>query len=138
MKTSTSLRIIIGVFFMSAGFIKTKRLGKRVMPGAWEFAAKQFKGFDRALKDFPGRDSVKIGAAEAQELFGYIDLICGFLLVTGNMVGLASFILIVETLGLEYTLFIMKYPMQYQAILIGVIGGLLSICCGGTTKDKTD
>lgn len=44
--------------------------------------AKHFKGFDKALKDFPGRDSIKIGAAEAQELFGYSDLILGKLSCT--------------------------------------------------------
>lgn len=64
--------------------------------------------------------------------------VSGFLLLTGNMVGLASFILIVEIVGLEYTLFIMNYPIQYQAMLIGVISALLSICCGGSGKEKTD
>lgn len=138
MNTTTFLRVAVGLLFMVSGFAKTKRFGKKLIPDVWHRMQKEFKRMDQALKDFPYRDTVKIGPAEAQELFGYIDMICGFLLLTGNLLYLALLVLIIELSGLEYTLFIMKSPALHQGFVIGLLIALVSILVGRESKEKTD
>ncbi|XP_077973412.1 uncharacterized protein LOC120338449 isoform X1 [Styela clava] len=138
MHLRTFIRIFIGFGFMTAGFIKTKRFGKRWTPDLYESMGKEFKRMDKELQDFPGRKSVSLNAMQFQEIFGYVDLICGFLLLTGNIQTLATFFLIVEMSGLLYTMNKLDYDVTYQAAIAGVLLSLFMTCSVGGGKEKED
>lgn len=103
MKSQTVTRVLLGLMFIAGGAVKTKRFGKLLSRDAY-IAMTDI--FPKALELFP----VELKPDEFQEIVGFTELICGFLLMNGVLVGPASSVLVVVMLGAFYTLHKLNHP----------------------------
>lgn len=129
------VRILLGLTFIAIGFIHSRRFGKEFLPELHKNATSEFR---KGWKHMPFREHVKMPPQQIQEIVAYTDLICGLLLLTGQLVNLAAPVLVLFMVVTTYIAHEMDYPIQHQAIPAVLCLSLLSVIVVGRDKEKVE
>lgn len=134
MGLATLTRVLLGVTFLIAGGVKTQ-FGKQYAPDGYKEMSKLYK---RSYNVVPLREMIGMSANKFQEYSGYLDIICGALLIMGQLVNVACIFIILTMAKFTYVLYKLHYPMHMVAVPLSIVLVTLSICSSGGRKEKQD
>lgn len=131
----TLVRILLGLTFIACGFIHSRRFGKEFLPDLHKDATSEFR---KGLKHVPFREHINMPPQQLQEIVAYTDLICGLLLLTGQLVSIAVPVLMLFMVIATYAMHKMDFPIQHLAVPAVLCLALMSVCTVGSEKEKVE
>ncbi|XP_077973413.1 uncharacterized protein LOC144428281 [Styela clava] len=136
-KLTTSARVVLGVLFICAGATLMPRLGLALVPDTHKELARDFGKY---LRVAPFRSFIKCTSVQYMSFIGYTEFICGCLMLSNQLTGVASFILAGVMAMQSYIHYRLKDQTQIIAvpIVLCILLLFVSLTNSRSRKEKSD